>query len=120
MIQPLAEPEPKDNSLLQPPSPVRRFLISPPASPPVGWEPVHEGEPVINFELLQALSQLTPGEAHELHPQSEEHPGIVVHICEEADLEEPQLKSKIQQTRRPPTNRSQSQGSEDSICVTPP
>jgi calcipressin-2 len=122
----------KDKSYLMPPIPSRQFLISPPASPPVGWAPCHEGEPIINYDILAAISQLAPGEAHELHPPSDSQPGIVVHICEDQNrvglldlsvehvLEDrkTEQKGKITQTRRPP-NRSHSEGSEDSECNTP-
>lgn len=112
---------------LLPPAPVRQYLISPPASPPVGWEPREEGEPIINYDIISALSKLTPGCAHELHPPSEAHPGIVVHVCGDDDNDQnnsndqdqnpdsPNYKPKIiiQQTKRPPL-RSSSEGSEDS------
>nr|CAG4636584.1 EOG090X0FJX [Eubosmina coregoni]SVE70117.1 EOG090X0FJX [Eubosmina coregoni] len=70
---------------LQIPPPVRQFLISPPASPPVDWAPALETEPVINFDLLSALASLGPGDKHELLPASDNKPGIVIHVC--ADME---------------------------------
>lgn len=72
---------PVANKYLQPPAPFKQFLISPPASPPAGWEPREEGEPLVNHDLLAALANLTPGESHELHPQSTEHPGIIIHTA---------------------------------------
>ncbi|XP_022652612.1 calcipressin-1-like isoform X1 [Varroa destructor] len=89
---------------LQPPLPYKQFLISPPASPPVGWEPVEESEPTINYDILSALANLAPGETHELHPQSEKHPGIIVHVCEqdEENALSTEPAPKIVQTSRPP------------------
>lgn len=72
---------PVSNKNLQPPAPVKQFLISPPASPPAGWEPREENEPLVNHDLLAALASLTPGESHELHPQSEDQPAIIVHTA---------------------------------------
>ncbi|KAG8233660.1 hypothetical protein J437_LFUL013706 [Ladona fulva] len=90
---------------LHPPAPVRQFLISPPASPPVGWEPRDEAEPLVNYDLLAAIANLTPGETRELHPQSSGQPGIVVHVCEESPLGKVlgsnECKPRIVQTRCP-------------------
>ncbi|XP_053631556.1 calcipressin-1 [Cherax quadricarinatus] len=90
---------------LQPPKREKQFLISPPASPPVGWEPIEEAEPLINYDLISAVVNLVPGEAHELHPAMEDKPGIIVHVCEDSqstDEEQGGAKRRIvSQTRRP-------------------
>ena len=39
----------------------KQFLISPPASPPVDWEPEHEDPPVVDEEFLCQFSGLNPG-----------------------------------------------------------
>lgn len=87
---------------LRPPQLQRLFLISPPASPPVGWEPREEAEPV-NYELIAAVTRMIPGEPHELHPKSDSHPSIVVHTCDDPVDEDNsfRVKTKIQQTPRP-------------------
>ncbi|KAF7260061.1 hypothetical protein EG68_02495 [Paragonimus skrjabini miyazakii] len=86
---------------LAPPKPSRLYLLSPPASPPVGWEPKPECEPLINYELLEALAALAPGEAFELHPRDQEqrHPSIVITPCEPTQSASP--RPQIAHTRCP-------------------
>lgn len=89
---------------LQPPAPDKQFLISPPASPPLDWEPRPEHEPLVNHDLLAALATLAPGGSHELHPAGPGQPGIVVHaagIGATAAVENPTNKPRIQPTRCP-------------------
>lgn len=47
--------------LLRPPRLEKNFLISPPGSPPVGWEPIHEDPPnstPLADDLMAALHKL--------------------------------------------------------------
>jgi len=107
--QPPLKSKSKDkDGFLHPPTPDKQFLISPPASPPVDWEPRPETHPNIDYDLISALAKLTPGEPHELHrPEMESHPSIVVHIALDEDgngIEIDETKprgAKILPTKRP-------------------
>lgn len=76
-----------DSNYLRLPKLTKQFLISPPASPPVDWEPVTESSPCIDVQLISAIANLVPGTAHEIHPGSESQPCIVVEVCEEPNFE---------------------------------
>jgi Calcipressin len=93
---------PISNRNLQLPAPVKQFLISPPASPPAGWEPREENEPLVNHDLLAALASLTPGESHELHPPTDKQPAIIVHTAQLQGIDDEAAdKLKIIQTKCP-------------------
>ncbi|WFC99229.1 hypothetical protein MYAM1_001973 [Malassezia yamatoensis] len=81
----------------------RNFLISPPGSPPVGWEPREEDGPnkeTLAQDLMDALHKLAdpqPSEASASRPPEEivvmepnqehlSHPGVIVHPTENLGL----------------------------------
>ena len=70
---------PWNERYLKVPKPQKQFLISPPSSPPVGWEPSEEPPPVPPNALESALLNLvcTPGEHIDLfEPDNPSHPTI--------------------------------------------
>ncbi|KAI0987101.1 hypothetical protein GJ496_008912 [Pomphorhynchus laevis] len=64
---------------LVPPDPGRLFLISPPSSPPVGWEQSIEDSPVINQELIDAIAKLDSSKSNicQLLAKTDSTPSIV-------------------------------------------
>lgn len=58
-----------------------QFLISPPSSPPIGWEPVEEDPPVINQELLDALANIDKLVNREILAAQDNTPAINVCDC---------------------------------------
>ena len=101
-----------NNSNLKPPPLTKQFLISPPASPPVGWEQTPESHPVINYDLLAAVASLDTTQPYHLHTSAEDAPSIVVHLCDEGEGEVEDgdgskfhplkaLPREVTQTRRP-------------------
>eukprot|EP00041_Stephanoeca_diplocostata_P034342 m.1166331 g.1166331 ORF g.1166331 m.1166331 type:complete len:258 (-) comp24505_c0_seq23:1659-2432(-) len=67
----------------------KQWLISPPPSPPIGWEPIKEDPPVVNMELVHALQGMDPTQPHELHPPDTVRglPSIHVMLAEEEDVD---------------------------------
>jgi len=113
-------PSDPEAAYLQPPPLEKQFLISPPCSPPVGWEQPREDHPVVDYDLLAAISQLAPGENHELQPSTSvtirgasiHTPSIVVQVCGNQEefasfaAGQPRNVGKIIQTRCPERQHS--------------
>jgi len=82
----------------------KTFLISPPASPPVGWEQILEDPPVVNLDLLATLSsKLNPLEPCELIKSNNDMPGIIIHPCADQQdfFDNSNATRKFMPTRRP-------------------
>lgn len=78
-----------DRDLLRPPQLEKNFLISPPGSPPVGWEQVREEPPnhaPLADDLMNALKKLQlERETHHgvevlMEPEAEGGPGIGIYV----------------------------------------
>ncbi|CAF1260997.1 unnamed protein product [Rotaria magnacalcarata] len=99
---------------LRPPEPEKLFLISPPPSPPVGWEQKAEDPPVVDLHLIAVIAQLQPNKPHELLSSDlgSKAPAIVIHTCD--DNTETNyigggklIRPTLVQTRRPPQTDEQ-------------
>ncbi|CAJ0940966.1 unnamed protein product, partial [Mesorhabditis belari] len=86
-------------ALLQPPPLEKQFLISPPCSPPVGWEQMREMAPVVcSFDLMARLAAFAVDEEYKVHDSGDTGaPSIIVSPCE-TPLDAP---SKIEMPRTP-------------------
>jgi len=97
-----------ETEFLKPPKLEKQFLISPPASPPEGWQPIKEDgpsseQPGLHFELVARLAALNGGQSHEIIEPSTTTPAIVLHACEDTNPGRIQ-KLPFEQTRRPDFN----------------
>ncbi|VDK57275.1 unnamed protein product [Anisakis simplex] len=105
-----------DDGLLKLPPLEKQFLISPPASPPVGWEQCHEMAPVVcNFDLMARLAAFTIDDNYEVFGGDVDKPKIVIHPAESAEDEAiipPQ--ASLPHTPRPPNTPRPSSDDEDS------
>lgn len=85
----------EENSHLRPPALEKNFLISPPGSPPVGWEPIREDPPnstPLAEDLMAALRKLQiqqEGSSNlEMLIDTEDGPGISIYVEDcDADAE---------------------------------
>lgn len=102
---------------LRPPKPENEFLISPPGSPPVGWESRPEEEPntaTLAEDLIEALQKIAHPTAPVapdapsaptmlVEPSGEMVPGVMIHASDEASAPtEHDAAHAIQPTARPP------------------
>lgn len=99
------------NENLFPPKIERAFLISPPASPPIGWEQTVENAPLIDHnELVHALALAESnrsGCSRQLLAATDTTPQIIVHCCAFDDSSnrtssfESEIEGPLPKTKRP-------------------
>ncbi|VDN03938.1 unnamed protein product [Thelazia callipaeda] len=96
--------KPPDDGLLKLPPLEKQFLISPPASPPVGWEQSREMAPIVcNFDLMAKLAALSVEDTFEVYEGDENKPKIVVHPANERENDVLPAQSLMPRTPRPPS-----------------
>lgn len=103
--------EPAEDNLLKLPPLEKQFMISPPASPPVGWEQSAEMAPVIcNFDLMSRLAAFSVEDSYEVFGGDDDKPKIVIQPADSDEGEEDDEPNIVPQaamphTPRPPTPR---------------
>lgn len=91
-----------DDGLLKLPPLEKQFLISPPASPPVGWEQCHEMAPVVcNFDLMSRLAAFTVEDTYEVFEGDDDKPKIIIHPANEEGEGIVPSQSSMPRTPRP-------------------
>lgn len=93
-----SSPSSSRNNFLRPPELEKNFLISPPGSPPVGWEPIREDPPnaaPLADDLINALRKLqlqthaTQGVEVLLEPEDGVGISVFVEDCDEGEGSRP-------------------------------
>jgi len=94
-----------DRHHLRPPPLEKQFLISPPSSPPVGWEQQKEMAPIVcSFDLMSRLAAFAVDDTvYEVHPGSDRQPAILIHPATGAGGIATPSGGKLPHTPRPPT-----------------
>ncbi|VDN55109.1 unnamed protein product [Dracunculus medinensis] len=91
---------PIDDGLLKLPPIEKQFLISPPASPPIGWEQCREMAPVVcDFDLMARLAAFSMEDTYEVNDK----PKIIIHPADNSE-EIPVAQTSLPKTPRPPAN----------------
>ena len=62
LLQPITMSSDVSHRRLELPARDKQYLLSPPPSPPPGWEVINERRPAINYDLIAAMARMGPGE----------------------------------------------------------